>query len=79
MYTKRKKLQQHDLIYNDNIRNDVPKRGYYSELVADMSKEGHFKSFCAKKRMKLILQVKKQRVLNRCHWIIRNKHMLDFL
>ncbi|XP_075982332.1 dynein axonemal heavy chain 1-like [Anticarsia gemmatalis] len=58
MYSKRKKIQQHDVVYDNNTRDEIPKRGYYSELVAEMSREDPSKEVCAKKRMKLILQAK---------------------
>lgn len=57
MYSKRKKIQQHDLIFDNTTRDDIPKRGYYSELVSELSKDDPSRDICTKKRMKLILQV----------------------
>lgn len=57
MYSKNKKIQQHDVVYNNNTRDDIPKRGYYSELVSDLTKDDPTRDICTKKRMKLILQV----------------------
>lgn len=59
MYSKRKKIKQQDVVYDNKTRDSIPKRGYYSELVSDMTKEDPAKDICAKKRMKLILQVRK--------------------
>lgn len=57
MFSKRKKIQQHDLVYDNLNRDEIPKRGYYSELVSDMTREDPSKEVYAKKRMKLIHQV----------------------
>lgn len=57
MYSKRKKIQRHDVVFDNTARDQIPKRGYYSELVADMTQDDPAKEVCAKKRMKLILQV----------------------
>ncbi|KAJ8728552.1 hypothetical protein PYW07_006248 [Mythimna separata] len=62
MYCKRKKIEQHDLVYDNKTRDSIPKRGYYSELVSEMSKEDPTKDLCTKKRMKLILQAKTDRL-----------------
>lgn len=57
MYCKRKKIEQHDLVYDNKSRKYIPKRGYYSELVSELSKDDPTRDICSKKRMKLILQV----------------------
>lgn len=57
MYSKKKKLRQHDVVYDNTTRDSIPKRGYYSELVSDMTKDESKAIICAKKRMKLIMQV----------------------
>lgn len=57
MYSKKKKIRQKDVVYDNRTKDTIPKRGYYSELVSDMTKEDPAKEICAKKRMKLILQV----------------------
>lgn len=57
MYSKKKKIRQQDVVYDNTSRDAIPKRGYYSELVSDMTKDDPTKGICAKKRMKLILQV----------------------
>lgn len=57
MYSKKKKLRKFDVIYDNTSRNAIPKRGYYSELVSDMTKDDPNKDICVKKRMKMILQV----------------------
>ncbi|XP_037871312.1 dynein axonemal heavy chain 1 isoform X2 [Bombyx mori] len=58
MYSKKKKLRKFDVIYDNTSRNAIPKRGYYSELVSDMTKDDPNKDICVKKRMKMILQAK---------------------
>ncbi|XP_060806154.1 dynein axonemal heavy chain 1-like [Amyelois transitella] len=58
MYSKKKKIKRTDVVYDNKTRDSIPKRGYYSELVSDMTKEDPGKELCAKKRMKLILQAK---------------------
>ncbi|XP_045539469.1 dynein axonemal heavy chain 1 [Papilio machaon] len=58
MYSKKKKIKYHDVVFDNTTRDAIPKRGYYSELVANMLKEEPSKEQCAKKRMKLILQAK---------------------
>ncbi|PZC80734.1 hypothetical protein B5X24_HaOG213958 [Helicoverpa armigera] len=62
MYCKRKKIEQHDLVYDNKTRDAIPKRGYYSELVSDMTKDDPTRDICTKKRMKLILQAKTDRL-----------------
>ncbi|CAH0663656.1 unnamed protein product [Spodoptera exigua] len=62
MYCKRKKIEQHDLVYDNKSRDAIPQRGYYSELVSDLTKDDPSKDICAKKRMKLILQAKTERL-----------------
>lgn len=57
MFSRKKRIRQPDVVYDNVLRDSIPKRGYYSELVAEMSKEDPSKDVCAKKRMKLILQV----------------------
>ncbi|CAH0397622.1 unnamed protein product [Chilo suppressalis] len=61
MYNKKKKIRQYDVIYDNTTRDSIPKRGYYSELVSDMTKDDSSKDICAKKRMKLLLQAKTER------------------
>lgn len=63
MYSKKKKIKRHDVVYDNISRDAIPKRGYYSELVSEMVKEDPTKDICAKKRMKLILQVNTSLVL----------------
>lgn len=58
MYTKKKKIRSYDIVYDNVERDSIPKRGYYSELVSNMTKEDHNKELCMKKRMKLLLQVR---------------------
>ncbi|CAG5057881.1 unnamed protein product [Parnassius apollo] len=55
---KKKKIKYHDVVFDNTTRDAIPKRGYYSELVANMIKENPSREMCAKKRMKLILQAK---------------------
>ncbi|XP_050552039.1 dynein axonemal heavy chain 1 isoform X2 [Spodoptera frugiperda] len=62
MYCKRKKIEQHDLVYDNKSRDAIPQRGYYSELVSDLTKDDPTKDICTKKRMKLILQAKTDRL-----------------
>lgn len=57
MYCKKKPIRKYDIVYDNTFRDTLPKRGYYSELVSDMTKNDPSKDVCAKKRMKLILQV----------------------
>ncbi|XP_063366022.1 dynein axonemal heavy chain 1-like [Cydia amplana] len=58
MYSRRKKIGQQDVVYDNQTRDSIPKRGYYSELVSDLIKDEKEKGICGKKRMKLILQAK---------------------
>ncbi|CAG9564862.1 unnamed protein product [Danaus chrysippus] len=58
MHCKKKKIKRQDVVYDNTDRDLIPKRGYYSELVSDMTKEHTAKQVFAKKRMKLLLQAK---------------------
>ncbi|CAH2098679.1 unnamed protein product [Euphydryas editha] len=58
MHCRKKKIKQHDVVYDNTERDSIPKRGYYSELVSNMTKEDPSKQVFAKKRMKLLLQAK---------------------
>ncbi|XP_026333699.1 dynein heavy chain 1, axonemal-like [Hyposmocoma kahamanoa] len=62
MYSKKKKIKRHDVIYDNISRDAIPKRGYYSELVSEITKDDPTKDLCAKKRMKLILQAKTEKL-----------------
>ncbi|XP_073954769.1 sterile affecting ciliogenesis [Choristoneura fumiferana] len=62
MYSRKKKIRQHDVVYDNTTRDNIPKRGYYSELVSEMLQEEPDRVVCAKKRMKLILQAKTDRL-----------------
>ncbi|XP_049878805.1 dynein axonemal heavy chain 1-like [Pectinophora gossypiella] len=62
MYSKKKTVKRHDVIYSNNSRAAIPKRGYYSELVSDLTKDDPTREVCAKKRMKLILQAKTEKL-----------------
>lgn len=78
MYSKKKKIRQHDVVYDNTTRDSIPKRGYYSELVSDMSREDPSKDVCARKRMKLILQVLLQeRSLSSFLWDIVSSFLSD--
>lgn len=57
MYSRKKKVKRHDIVYDNPERDSIPKRGYYSELVSNMMKDDSSKYTFAKKRMKLLLQV----------------------
>ncbi|KAI8440701.1 hypothetical protein MSG28_009052 [Choristoneura fumiferana] len=39
MYSRKKKIRQHDVVYDNTTRDNIPKRGYYSELVSEMLQE----------------------------------------
>ncbi|CAF4763844.1 unnamed protein product [Pieris macdunnoughi] len=58
MFSKKKKIKHHDVVYDNIERDSIPKRGYYSELVSNMTKEDPSREVYAKKRMKLMLQAK---------------------
>ncbi|CAH0718440.1 unnamed protein product, partial [Brenthis ino] len=58
MHSRRKKIKRHDVVYDNVERDAIPKRGYYSELVSNMMKDLAPKQAFAKKRMKLLLQAK---------------------
>ncbi|XP_052743009.1 dynein axonemal heavy chain 1-like [Bicyclus anynana] len=58
MHSRKKKIKRHDVVYDNLERDAIPKRGYYSELVSNMTKEDESKLVFAKKRMKLLLQAK---------------------
>ncbi|XP_045521817.1 dynein axonemal heavy chain 1-like [Pieris brassicae] len=58
MFSKKKKIKHHDVVYDNTERDSIPKRGYYSELVSNMTKEDPSREVYAKKRMKLMLQAK---------------------
>lgn len=59
MYCRKKKLKQSDLVYDNTSKDLIPKRGYYSELVSDVTKIDMSREMLSyKKRMKLILQVR---------------------
>ncbi|CAH2218382.1 jg27821 [Pararge aegeria aegeria] len=58
MQSRKKKIKRHDVVYDNVDRDEIPKRGYYSELVSNMTKDDDSKLVFAKKRMKLLLQAK---------------------
>ncbi|XP_050357868.1 dynein axonemal heavy chain 1-like [Nymphalis io] len=58
MHSRKKKIKRHDVVYDNTERDSIPKRGYYSELVSNMTKEDASRQVFAKKRMKLLLQAK---------------------
>lgn len=57
MFSKKKKIKHYDVVYDNTERDSIPKRGYYSELVSNMTKEDPSREVYAQKRMKLMLQV----------------------
>ncbi|CAB3221174.1 unnamed protein product [Arctia plantaginis] len=58
MYTRRKRIKQLDVVYDSITRDDIPKRGYYSELVSVLTNEDPSQAVASQQRMKLILRAK---------------------
>ncbi|XP_041969812.1 dynein axonemal heavy chain 1-like [Aricia agestis] len=56
MYTKKKKIRQHDAVFG--AREARPARGYYSELVAQHTSDHKHAEVCSHKRTKLLMQAK---------------------